>query len=151
MSTSELPDLRFDSDVLGDTLAALRARLSLDVPERREMQRACASVVELLGQTSGVTLQQRWMTVERERWSDWEAGRGRLAPTRKWTWSPAALVLSRAIRPGWKLLSRARLSQWIAWLPPEDRCRSRCCGCVSGSPGSAGPTRRSAAAAICSG
>jgi hypothetical protein len=28
-----------------------------------------------------------------------------------------AFVLSRAARPGWLLLSRARLSQWIAWLP----------------------------------
>lgn len=33
---------------------------------------------------------------------------------------PAALVLSRQVRPGWELLSRARLSQWLGWLHGDD-------------------------------
>jgi hypothetical protein len=47
-------------------------------------------------------------------------GGGQSELERQWTWGPAALVLGRAIRPGWELLSRARLSQWLAWLPAND-------------------------------
>jgi integrase len=84
------------------------------------MRRACVSVTELLEATLGATLQERWTTIEQQRWREWEAGRRRLAPEKNWTWGPAALVLSRQVRPGWELLSRARLSQWLGWLPAED-------------------------------
>jgi hypothetical protein len=83
------------------------------------MRRACGSVVELLDATAGETPQQRWVAVEKRCWTAWEAGHERLAPAKQWTWGPAALVLSRSVRPGWELLSRARLSQWLGWLPAE--------------------------------
>jgi integrase len=120
MNGAARPDRPFDRGAVAAKLAALCARLVLDGARIRAMQRACSSVVELLDQTSGATLQERWMTVEEQRWTEWEAGHGRLAPARQWTWGPAALVLCRAVRPGWELLSRGRLSQWIAWLPADD-------------------------------
>ena len=110
----------FDQPALENELARLRGRLLLGAEKQRAMRRACASVTELLAATPGATLQERWTTVEESCWTEWEAGRGRLAPQKQWTWGPAALVLSRQIRPGWELLSRARLSQWLGWLPADD-------------------------------
>ena len=118
--SAPLADAPFDRRVLERELAVLRARLSLRGEKERWMARATGSVVELLDATPGATLQQRWSAIEQGRWACWEAGEQRLAPERQWTWGPAALVLSRAIRPGWELLSRARLSQWLAWLPAND-------------------------------
>jgi hypothetical protein len=115
-----LADLPFDRAALEDELALLRGRLLLGAEKQRAMRRACASVTELLQATPGATLQQRWTTIEQQRWREWEAGRRRLAPEKNWTWGPAALVLSRQVRPEWELLSRARLSQWLGWLPAED-------------------------------
>jgi site-specific recombinase XerD len=112
-----LGDAPFDRDALERTLEALQATLSLRGEKARAMRRACRSVTALLDATAGETLQRRWTTVEREPWTAWEAGRDRLAPVKRWTWGPAALVLSRSVRPGWELLSRARLSQWLGWLP----------------------------------
>jgi hypothetical protein len=120
MNRADLPDRPFGPVAVHDELAALRDRLVLAGEKIRAMRRACASVVELLDQTPGATLQERWTTVEEAHWAEWEAGRGRLAPAKRWTWGPAALVLSRALRPGWEVLSRGRLSQWIAWLPEND-------------------------------
>jgi hypothetical protein len=115
-----LADAPFDRRVLERELDGLRARLSLRGEKARWMERATGSVVELLDATPGATLQQRWSAIEQDRWARWEAGEQRLAPERQWTWGPAALVLGRAVRPGWELLSRARLSQWLAWLPAND-------------------------------
>ncbi|MGE4226687.1 MAG: tyrosine-type recombinase/integrase [Vicinamibacterales bacterium] len=110
----------FDRAETGTALEALCDRVLLDDGKRRSMRRACGSVLELLDRTSGATLQERWASVEADCWREWEAGRGRLAPAKQWTWGPAGLVLSRQVRPGWELLSRARLSQWLGWLPEDD-------------------------------
>ena len=118
--SAPLADAPFDRRALERELEALRARLSLRGEKARWMERAIGSVVELLDATPGATLQQRWSAIEQDRWARWEAGEQRLAPDRQWTWGPAALVLSRAVCPGWELLSRARLSQWLAWLPVDD-------------------------------
>ena len=117
--SAPLADAPFDRRALERELDALRARLSLHGEKARWMDRAIGSVVVLLDATPGATLQQRWSAIEQDRWARWEAGEQRLAPERQWTWGPAALVLSRAVRPGWELLSRARLSQWLAWLPVD--------------------------------
>jgi hypothetical protein len=114
-----LGDAPFDRDALERTLEPLQATLSLRGEKARAMRSACRSVLELLDATAGETLQQRWTTVERERWTAWEAGQDRRVPAKQWTWGPAALVLSRSVRPGWELLSRARLSQWLGWLRIE--------------------------------
>ena len=118
--SAPLADVPFDRRALERELDALRARLSLHGEKARWMARAIGSVVELLDATPGASLQQRWSAIEQDWWACWEAGERRLAPERQWTWGPAALVLSRAVRPGWELLSRARLSQWLAWLPVDD-------------------------------
>ncbi len=118
--SAPLADAPFDRRALERELEALRARLSLRGEKARWMERAIGSVVELLDATPGATLQQRWSAIEQDRWARWEAGEQRLAPDRQWTWGPAALVLRRAVCPGWELLSRARLSQWLAWLPVDD-------------------------------
>ena len=120
MSATGLADRPFDREAIEAELAGLRCRLVLDTKKKPLMGRACGSVVELLERTPGATLQERWTAVEEACWSEWEEGHGRLEPARQWTWGPAALVLSRAVRPGWELLSRARLSQWIGWLPADD-------------------------------
>jgi integrase len=114
-----MTDAPFDRDALEQRLAELRSVLVLRGDKAAAMRIACASVLELLAATDGVTLQQRWTTIERDRWAAWEAGEGRLVPARWWTWGPAALVLSRSVRPGWELLARARLSQWLDWLPAD--------------------------------
>jgi hypothetical protein len=110
-----------DRRALERELDTLRARLNLRGDRARWMGQATASVVELLAATPGTTLQQRWTAIEHDWWSRWEAGQQRLAPERQLTWGPAALVLSRSVRPGWTLLSRGRLSQWPDWLPVDDR------------------------------
>jgi integrase len=120
MNRPGLADRRFDRDALERELDALHARLALPGVKRQLMAHACGSLLDLLEQTAGETLQQRWMTIEKDHWPVWDAGERRLAPERQWTWGAAALVLSRSVRPGWRLLSRARLSQWIAWLPADD-------------------------------
>jgi integrase len=119
MTATGFGDAAFDRAALGRRLEALQATLSLPDDKARAMRTACRSVVVLLDATAGETLQQRWITIEEQRWSAWEAGERRLVPARQWTWGPAALVLSRSMRPGWELLSRARLSQWLGWLPGE--------------------------------
>src|SRR4051794_5369386 len=125
MSSGPLPDRAFEPVVLERELEALCARLLLRDGKPAKMRRACASVLELLDATAGVTLQERWTALETEHWARWEQGVGRLEPQRQWTWGLAALVLARAVRPGWELLSRARLSQWISSAarrgPAQDR------------------------------
>lgn len=79
MTAEGLGDVPFDRDALERTLEALQATLSLHAEKPRAMRTACRSVTALLDATAGETLQQRWTTVERERWTAWEAGRGRLA------------------------------------------------------------------------
>lgn len=120
MTTATSADAGFDAGALERELNALRIRLSLRGDKACSMRRATASVIGLLDRTPGATLQARWAAIEDERWPGWEAGQDRLAPTKCWTWGPAALVLARSVRPGWELLSRARLSQWLGWLPPDD-------------------------------
>src|SRR3954454_8418113 len=113
MSAGTLADRAFEPAVLERELEALCARLLLRDGKPAKMRRACASVLALLEASAGVTLQERWTVLETEYWARWEQGVARLEPQRQWTWGPAALVLARAVRPGWELLSRARLSQWI--------------------------------------
>lgn len=120
MSAGPLADCAFEPVVLERELEALCARLLLRDGKPAKMRRACASVLALLEASAGATLQERWTALETEHWRGWEQGVARLEPQRQWTWGPAALVLARAVRPGWELLSRARLSQWISWLPDED-------------------------------
>jgi hypothetical protein len=119
-----LADVRYDGERLERRLAEFMGMLRLGGAERREMRRATRAVVAVLDERGERTLQQRWEAVEVERWPAWNAGRDRLAPTKRWTWGTAALVLSRAVRPGWIVLPRARLSQWLAWLPAEDPLRA---------------------------
>jgi integrase len=118
--TVRLADEAWDAGAVARELDALQVRLSLRGEKARAMRQAVASLAALLEVTAGETLQQRWATIEQQRWPRWEAGRDRLVPIKRWTWGPAALVLSRSVRPGWELLSRARLSQWFGWLPAED-------------------------------
>lgn len=120
MSVLALADRPYERGALQRRLAALEAGWRLRGERARDMRRAIDSILALLDATSGVTLQDRWAAVEAARWAAWEAGEGRLAPAKRWAWGPAALVLCRAVRPGWDLLTRARLSQWLAWLPAED-------------------------------
>ncbi len=90
-----------------------------DTNRRSIMRRATGSLLELLDGRGERTLQDRWEAVERELWAEWDAGRGRLEPAKQWAWGTAALVLSRAVRPGWVVLPGARLSQWLGWLPTD--------------------------------
>jgi hypothetical protein len=114
---SHLQDAPLDAAALRIGLDSLVGSLTFDAERKRAMRNASSSIVALLQVTEGATLQQRWQRVESERWPGWDAGVDRLRPTKNWTWGPAALVLSRAVRPGWTMLPRARLSQWLCWLP----------------------------------
>jgi hypothetical protein len=91
MTATGFGDAAFDRAALGRRLEALQATLSLPDDKARAMRTACRSVVVLLDATAGETLQQRWITIEEQRWSAWEAGERRLVPARQWTWGPAAL------------------------------------------------------------
>jgi len=114
---SGLADRPYDGALLDRELKGFVGGLALDPDRRGTMRRASGSLLELLDGRAQPTLQARWQAVESELWPDWVAGRGRLEPVIQWSWGAAALVLSRAVRPGWVLLPRARLSQWLGWLP----------------------------------
>ena len=114
-----LRDAPFDGRLLGERLDSFIDRLTFGPERKRFMRNATGSLIAILDSTPGATLQERWERVECERWSRWDAGVDRPWPAKNWTWGPAALVLSRAIRPGWRLLARARLSQWLGWLPAD--------------------------------
>jgi len=120
MSALALADQPYDRGALEQRLAVLEAGWRLRGERARDMRRAIGSMLVLLDATGGLMLQDRWAAVEAERWAAWEAGADRLSPAKRWAWGPAALVLCRAVRPGWELLTRARLSQWLAWLPADD-------------------------------
>jgi integrase len=112
-----LGDGPFDTGLLTERLGPFIDELTFGPERKRFMRHATSALVAILDTSPGVTLQDRWERVEAVRWSRWDAGLDRPWPAKNWTWGPAALVLSRAIRPGWLLLSRARLSQWLGWLP----------------------------------
>lgn len=118
--TGALADRAFDADALLAELDGLTARVRLKHGKRRQLQRACGSLVAALGEREEATLQARWEGVEGELWPRWQRGEERLAPARQWTWGSAGVILTGAVRPGWVVLPRARLSQWIGWLPAED-------------------------------
>ena len=112
-----LGDAPFDGALLQTRLGPFIDALTFGRERERLMGNATSSLIAILDACPGATLQDRWECVESERWPRWEAGVDRPWPAKSWTWGPAALVLSRAIRPGWVLLPRARLSQWVGWLP----------------------------------
>lgn len=120
MSALALTDRPYERAALEQRLVELDARWRLRGEQARDMRRAISSTLALLDATDGITLQERWTVLEAEHWAAWAGGEGRLVPVKRWAWGPAALVLCRSVRPGWELLSRARLSQWLAWLPDDD-------------------------------
>ncbi|MCA1700752.1 MAG: hypothetical protein LC790_18345, partial [Actinobacteria bacterium] len=120
LELSALADRPYDGALLERELGRFAADLRFRASKRGPlMRKATGSLLELLEERGERTLQERWQAVENELWPQWEAGRSRLAPAKQWTWGTAALVLSRAVRPGWVVLPRARLSQWLGWLPAE--------------------------------
>jgi hypothetical protein len=112
-----LRDAQFDGPLLTSQVEAFIGRLTFGAGRQRAMRSAVASMLVVLDASAGATLQQRWERVEVEQWRRWGEGLDRPRPKKNWMWGPAALVLSRAIRPGWRLLGRARISQWVGWLP----------------------------------
>jgi len=116
---SPLGDAPLDPPILAVKLDAFVGSLTIDTERKRRMCEAVCSLLAMLDATPGATLQERWEKVEAEWWPRWDAGEDRLRPAKYWTWGPAALVLSRAVRPGWRVLARARVSQWLGWLPDE--------------------------------
>jgi integrase len=118
-SLAALADRPYQGERLRARLTGFLETLRLGGHQCRDMQRAAGSLLALLDERGERTLQERWETVESERWPGWDAGHGRLQPAKRWTWGASALVLSRAVRPGWILLPRARLSQWLGWLPED--------------------------------
>lgn len=117
---SVLRDAPLDAQMLAARLDAFIGLLTFNAERKRQMRRATTSLIAILDATPGATLQERWKRVEAERWPRWDAGVDRPWPAKNWTWGPAALVLSRAVRPGWRMLPRARVSQWLRWLPDGD-------------------------------
>jgi hypothetical protein len=111
------PDAPLDAPRLAAELDPFIGSLTFGAERERQMRRAVTSLLSILEVTPGGTLQERWQRVETDSWPRWDAGVDRPSPAKNWTWGPAALVLSRAIRPGWTMLPRARLSQWLGWLP----------------------------------
>lgn len=114
---AELRDAPFDAAALRARLAAFVDSLAFEVERERFMRHAVASTLAIVDGSAGATLQERWDRVEGEQWPRWDIGLDRPYPAHQWTWGPAALALSRAVRPGWRMLPRARLSQWLGWLP----------------------------------
>ena len=114
---SALRGAPLDTPALAARLDAFVDALTFGTQHKRQMRHATGSLITILGATAGGSLQQRWERVEAERWPRWDAGEDRPWPAKNWAWGPAALVLSRAIRPGWTMLPRARVSQWLGWLP----------------------------------
>jgi hypothetical protein len=113
---AELRDAPFDAAALSAGVEPFLDSLVFGGERERFMRHAVGSTLAILDASARATLQDRWERVEAERWPRWDAGLDRPYPAHQWTWGPAALVLSRAIRPAGRCC-RARLSQWLGWLP----------------------------------
>ena len=101
LDLTALRDAPFDAVLLSERLGPFIDELTFGPERKRFMRHATGSLIAMLDATPGVTLQERWARVEAERWPRWDAGLDRPWPAKNWTWGPAALVLSRAICPGW--------------------------------------------------
>jgi integrase len=110
----------FDADGMTALLAADVGRWQLRRADLHTMRRAIGLLAGTLRDVPGDRLTDRWAAFERYVWPQWIAGKHRPPLGALWTWGVWAAVGSRAVQPGWPLLSTARVSQWVAKLPTDD-------------------------------
>jgi integrase/recombinase XerD len=114
-----LADVPFDSMALAAGVERFVSGLPPHGDRQSRLQFAARSTIAILANLDGGSLQQRWSVLEREHWPRWDAGVDRPAPAERWAWGPATLILARAVRPGWPVLRRVRLTQWLRWVSSE--------------------------------
>jgi hypothetical protein len=110
----------FDADRTATLLVADVGRWRLPKTYGSSMRRAIGLLAETLQGLPGERLVDRWTAFEQQVWPQWTAGKDRPPLGALWTWGVWAAVCSRAVQPGWPVLSIARVSQWVAKLPADD-------------------------------
>jgi hypothetical protein len=110
----------FDADRTATLLVADVGRWRLPKTYGSSMRRAIGLLAETLQGLAGERLVDRWTAFEQQVWPRWTAGKDRPPLGALWTWGVWAAVCSRAVQPGWPVLSIARVSQWVAKLPADD-------------------------------
>jgi integrase len=110
----------FGAGSMSTLLAADVARWQLRSADVNIMRRAVGLLAGTLQDLPGGRLVDRWAAFEHDVWPEWIAGRNRPPLGNMWTWGVWAAVGSRAVQPGWPVLSIARVSQWVAKLPADD-------------------------------
>jgi hypothetical protein len=122
MDLTSLTDAPFDPGVLAAGVDRFVSGLPNHQDRQSRLRSAARSTIAILDELGGESLQDRWETLERDWWPRWDAGVDRPTPAERWTWGLAALILSRAVRPGWPVLRRVRLTQWLRWLSAAGSC-----------------------------
>jgi integrase len=110
----------FEADRLATLLVADVDRWRLPKTYLSSMRRAIGLLAGTLQGLPGERLVDRWTAFEQQVWPQWTAGKDRPPLGALWTWGVWAAVCSRAVQPGWPVLSIARVSQWVAKLPADD-------------------------------
>ncbi len=88
---------------------------------RMQLRRAARWLLsEGLDQYSGSTIQDRWEQFEDAVFAEPQ----QVSPSGPWLAGTRALVITRAVRPGWAMLQSARIAQWLSRLPPQDPLRA---------------------------
>jgi hypothetical protein len=121
MDLTGLADAPFDFGALAAGVDRFVSGLPAHEDRQGRLQFAARSTIAFLDGLDGESLQDRWDALERDWWPRWDAGVDRPAPADRWTWGLATLILSRAVRPGWPVLRRVRLTQWLRWLSADDQ------------------------------
>ena len=84
---------------------------------------ACVrSLVDVLDELPGTTVQDHWDSFEASVWPRWLRGNDRPKGVR-WRWGTWALVLACIVRPSWPFISTGRIGQWTKRLPSDHYLR----------------------------
>ncbi|HEX6685677.1 MAG TPA: hypothetical protein VF062_23075 [Candidatus Limnocylindrales bacterium] len=104
-SARELGQTHFDADNVAALLTTDVGRWQLRRQDMYSMRRAVGLLAATLRDLPGERLADRWAAFEQRVWPQWIAGMDRPPLGTSWTWGVWAAVGSRAVQPGWPLLS----------------------------------------------
>jgi len=117
---SALADARYDGELLAAGIGALVSSWSLSTDRRRGAVLGTRTLVGEFDGLAGETLQERFERFEQAVWPRWCAG-GHGAPPYRWSAGVRAVVIARAVRPGWRgVVPAISPLHWIKPLPAGD-------------------------------
>lgn len=128
-------DARYDGERLAADIGEVVTAWTLSADRRAGAVLATRALVAELDGVPGDTLQLRFEVFERDVWPRWRAGRHG-APPYRWSAGVRAVVLARAVRPGWRgIVPAIQPLHWIKPLPASDPLRvehARVCAAIDG-------------------